>query len=196
MKVNLIIKGISPLQMNAYTVGSISDKITLNPEQKEAFYLNRWRKGLYIDDEGYLVIPSTLLQSAMFEGGKKVKKGIGTLSRLVYPGIAILDFESRILVDGKPIKEADVEANEWLRTCKAKTSGMSGSSYDLTRACIPAGWEAKFTMDITSDRFTQGDLQEVIKAAGMYAGLMDQRPSAPKKPGPFGRFELTEFNIV
>ena len=66
----------------------------------------------------------------------------------------------------------------------------------MTRSHIPVGWEAEFTIEIINDLFSLVDLEQVTTAAGMYAGLMDQRPSAPKKPGPYGRFEIAKFETV
>jgi hypothetical protein len=33
-------------------------------------------------------------------------------------------------------------------------------------------------------------VKEIVEKAGKKAGLGDWRPSAPKKPGPYGTFEL------
>src|SRR3990167_9561500 len=98
MKVNVTIRGISPLQMHQYIVGSISEKISRNPEEKAKYYANQWKQGLYLSDDGYLVIPATIFQSSLFVGGKKIKKGMSSLSRMIYPSLAILQFESVIKI--------------------------------------------------------------------------------------------------
>jgi len=52
-------------------------------------------------------------------------------------------------------------------------------------------WQISGSITVLEPRITKDTLQQILSYAGAYCGLCDWRPSSPKSPGPFGRFEAT-----
>ncbi len=52
-------------------------------------------------------------------------------------------------------------------------------------------WKIVGTLVVGMDEISNDVLAKLFELAGNFAGLCDWRPSSPKSPGSFGRFETT-----
>lgn len=182
-KFKVIIQGDSPLIIHKWT----SEKTA------PIDYNDEWKKTTYIDDKGYLILPIMNITACMYNGGKSIKKGRISMSRLIYPSIIAEPFQTRIRIDNKPITLADIETNGWTSTAGVV---VGTSRIERIRTTLPPGWTIEFYLTLVSNLVTPNDIKDVLDNAGFVAGLGDSRPSAPKKPGPYGRFEVVLFEQV
>ncbi len=181
---SITIQGISPLLIHRYAVNSKTNPIEYDEE---------WKKTTYINDQGHVFMPSVNIQACMFNGGKSIKKGRGSMAKFVYSSCILETISPEILLDKKPISLADIERNNWLNT----TGAVVGTGrIDRIRTELPPGWEISFDLTLMSNMIAGKEIKEVLENAGFVAGLGDTRPSSPKKPGSYGRFEVTRFESV
>lgn len=192
---NVIITGITPLIMNKYVVGSISaPKLHQGRGNRSLEFKDKWKNGVYTNPSGNVVIPSGNILSCMFKGSSGLKKGKYYLSRLVFPSLIINPFEPEVLIKSKLITIEDIEKNEWLKMDRGVTS--TGVAMDIIRAQLPIGWQISFQLSLTNEQLVKEDIVGMLSKSGMNAGLGENRPSSPKKPGPHGRFEVLTFESV
>jgi len=69
----------------------------------------------------------------------------------------------------------------------AKSAKVGMSKHIRVRPRFNA-WSASGTITVFDESITTEVLVNILDMAGMYCGLGDWRPSAPSKPGPWGRF--------
>jgi len=138
-------------------------------------------------------MPTMNILACLFNGSKGIKKGKYFMSRLIYPSILIDSFEAEIKVNNAKITLDDVEKNGWTSTVGAV---VLGRRIDRTRTTLPSGWTIEFNLSLINEQLTKQDIFDILKNAGFVAGLGDSRPSSPRKPGPYGRFEIQTFESI
>jgi len=195
MQYNVTIKGTHTLLLHKYTAATASNpKVRLTTTKDSANYADEWVKTTYLNKEGQVIMPWTNLFACMFEGSKGMKIGKTAVTRIVYTSLAITTQEPLITLDKEPITIDMIKENDWLHT-----SGVviTGRRIDRVRAAVPAGYEISFGIKPkVNNRLTTEDIGAILDNAGQNAGLGDWRPSAPKKPGPYGTFEVIKFEEV
>jgi len=192
MQYRVKIKGNQPLLLHKYTVATVSEVPT-----RKTFglsYTDEWVKGTYGNEAGEVVIPAANIKASIYDGSKGQKKGKVALSRIVNSTLIISPFEPPIKckIDGK-LKEItleDIKANDWIYVCGAV---VTGRRVDRSRTQLPIGWELEFEVMTKNDDLTKEDIKALLVSAGESAGIGDWRPSAPKKPGIFGTFNVVTF---
>jgi len=193
-KYNVVIQGTSPILLHKYVVSSVSTPETsIGKGNASLQYKDEWKKGTYLNPQGNVVMPSTNILACIYNGSKGIRKGKYYLSRLIYPSLIIQPFEPVIKVDNKTITLDDIEKNNWLNVMRAVVM-MKG--IDRIRTELPIEWTIEFELFLTNDQLNEKDVKEILENAGYVAGLGDMRPSSPKKPGPYGRFEVISFESV
>ena len=195
MQYNVVIKGTSTLLLHKYTAASVSEpKTRLTTGKDSANYADEWIKGTYLNKEGQVVMPWDNIFACMFDGSKGYKKGKTAFTRIIYTSLAIADLEPLITIDSEPITIEMIRNNDWLH---AKGAVVTGRRIDRVRTAIPEGWEVNFSIVTKPNNvLSTEDIKAILDNAGTQAGLGDWRPSAPKKPGPYGTFEVTSFEEV
>jgi len=195
MQYNVIIKGTNTLLLHKYAAASVSEPKTRLTTGKDSInYTDEWIKGTYLNNKGQVVLPWTNIFACLFDGSKGYKKGKTSFTRIIYTSLAILDSEPLILIDGKPITVDMIRENDWLFTSGAV---VTGRRIDRIRTAIPAGYEISFGIATKPNNIlSESDIKTILVNAGLQAGLGDWRPSAPKKPGPYGTFEVISFKEV
>lgn len=183
--IKLEIKGIAPLLMHN---GQLADPI--NPHTKALKAVTGKRKksdddhmeiarlefmgSLYVDEKERPVITSDMIESMVFEGAKKSKRGKDARSQTVcidHCNALIFDFPGKVSADAL-----------W----------KSGKFYDTrgvrvtTSRCMRTrprfnSWSCKFTLGING--LNAAEVIEWVSTAGELIGIGDFRPK-------FGRFEV------
>jgi len=191
MRIDVTIKGTAQMLLHKYpTATSSTKKIRTGSTD----YSEEWIKTTYLNDKGEVIMPWTNLMACIFEGSKGMKKGKTALTRVVYTSLAIANPEPLVLVDNKPVTIDMIKENDWLFI-----SGVvvQRSRVDRIRTAIPEGYEISFPIITKPNNILSiEDIKEIITNAGIVAGLGDWRPSSPKKPGPYGTFDVIAFKEV
>jgi hypothetical protein len=162
----------------------------------------RWIGSLYTD-AGFVVIPADNLMTVLREGGKRCPTGKGqaTFKSQSQSGIVVNESSWPVVVNGGTIPVSKVMALKSEKDFEAhkETATSLGFSLFVKRAKIGASkhvrvrprfdsWAASGTLTVFDEMITKDVLANILTFAGAYAGLGDWRPSAPKAPGPWGKF--------
>ena len=165
-----------------------------------------WIGGVYHDGK-VLGVSSDNLMTAIREGGSRVSvigKRSLTYKRQSQSGLVINEMLWPIRTPKGtvpwPAVEAlcDVEDYDAHRAFAlehgfelfAKSARIGQSKHVRVRAKFMQ-WEVAGTITVFDETITKAILEQILTAAGRYAGLCDWRPSSPKSPGPWGTFTAT-----
>ena len=185
------IEGITPMLMHKC---GIIESGSASKADKD--YSGEWKRGTYLSSngDGCIIVPQLNLLAMVRDACKGQKIGRTAMNRVVVPGIDIPFeyFEVPVLYRGKKITLDMVETNNWLFTCAVV---VQRNRVNRVRTQLPIGWTAQWRFDIFDRRVTEDILRNLLSDAGVYAGLCDWRPGAPK-PGKFGMFEVKKFEVV
>lgn len=164
----------------------------------------RWIGNLY-HDAGRIVIPSDNLMTVLREGGKRCPTGKrqGTFKAQTQSGILVDQIAWPLLIGGKEVPYAPFKAlagaNEPDFAVHEQAARDQGFELFVKRAPIGNAkhvrvrprfdnWTCSGTITVVDETLTLDVLNNILTFAGAFAGIGDWRPSAPKSPGPFGRF--------
>lgn len=207
--------GASPLLMHADNLKWASDMEawTADPENKRSSKAGddrtpawRWLGYCYHDGQ-HVGIASDNLMTMLREGGAKVpvpgKKNL-TYKRQSQSGIVVNEMLWPLVTPKGLVPWASVAALRDEDDFAAHERAVSALGFELFGKRAKVGmakhtrirprfdaWEASGTVTVFDETITQPVLQSILDMAGMYCGLGDWRPSAPSKPGPWGRFTAT-----
>lgn len=173
-----------------------------------------WRWIGYCWHDGqYVGIPADALGSCLMKAGTRVlipgKKHGKTFKELSQSGMAIVNPLSPIvLMGGRKLSVKDVES---FRETQAfadhkKEAARLGFNLLVKRATVGsskhvrvrpqfADWKFSFRLSVWEDLLTEKAITDICSIAGNAIGLGDWRPTAPKKPGPYGRFEAVVSRV-
>lgn len=192
--IKVTITGTNAILLHKYTVASARDVGTRVIKTRDSNnYSDEWIKGTYLNEDGNVIMPSLNLSATIFEGSKGMKIGKKALTRIVSTALKVFPLEPLIKVGGKPVTIDLIRDNDWIYLSGAV---ISGRRVDRARTMLPKGWVIEFELAVDSEALTSKDVRNILDNAGKNAGLGDWRPSAPKKPGPWGTFEVTKFDEV
>jgi len=208
------IKGLSPLLLHHDNLdwAEAMKKWGADPANKKGSVAGddrspawRWFGNLYVEG-GKIVMPADNLMTMFREGGAKCPTGKGqaTFKRQTQSGILVDQSAWPIVVNGNEIPakpfQALIENPEFEQHQQAaidhgfelfvKRAKIGQSKHVRVRPRFD-DWALSGTITVMDDMITGDVLQNILNFAGQYAGLGDWRASAPKSPGPFGRFEAT-----
>ena len=206
------IKGVSSLIMHRDNVGFAESLKAwqTNPENKGKSVSGDdrspgWTWLGYVYHNGRIIgIPADNLMTMLREGGARVMtgKGKGTFKRQTQSGIIITETIWPLIVGGKQLDWqpfAELAAVEKFddHLSMAQAGGFDllikrarvGQSKHVRVRPIFDDWSTSGTITVTDDTLDLRTMQRILDCAGDYCGICDWRPSAPKSPGPFGRFE-------
>jgi len=159
-----------------------------------------WQTYLYTDG-ACLTIPSDNLMVALRQAGAtETIKGNKTYKSLTQSGLVIPDEHLPILVGGNPIDAKAVSMIDGTFREQREAAEQLGFKLFVKRAKVGQSkhvrvrprfdrWSICGKIEVTTDRIEAKLLQKFFEIAGNSIGIGDWRPSAPKSPGPFGRFE-------
>jgi len=164
----------------------------------------RWIGCLYMEG-GKLVIPADNLMTVLREGGKRCPTGKGqqTFKAQSQSGLVVDQSAWPLVVNGNEIPTSAIEPLLKAEEMEEHESVVKQLGFELfiKRARIGQAkhvrvrprfdkWSCSGTLTVLDEMITRDVLQNILTYAGAYAGLGDWRPSAPKSPGPFGKFSV------
>ena len=215
----ITLTGQTPLLMHAYNFewADMMKRWLMEPANKKSSIAGddrtpafKWMGNIY-HDQGIVVLPSDNLMTMFREGGAKCPTGKGqqTFKRQTQSGIVVDQIGWPVIANKKQINYAKDIApliNELDFTEHCRVANSLG--FDLFVKPAPVGsskhlrvrprfneWSASGTITVLDPSITHQVLKQILDTAGMYAGIGDWRPSAPKSPGAFGRF-MADINRV
>ena len=166
----------------------------------------RWLGCVYHDGK-HVAMPQANIMKSLMEGGAMVPvpggKNGKTFKSQTQSGMMSVEPFWQLLVDGKPIQWAQIEAlkdqndfgahKERVRKLGfellTKRAAVGTSKHIRVRPQFAPGWQAVGSIAVWDEQITEAALRDIFAYAGQYKGLGDWRPGAPKKPGPYGTFE-------
>lgn len=177
----ITIEGIAPLRFSKR-----HDAPKLTGESADAYDQRTvMEKAHWNDDGSKLVIPATMMRSAIVGGasydGEKIKgRGNRTWASKFKAGIAIMsDIETSVLRED--VKTVSIY-------CDSQGGKGVGGKSVLRRFPQAVSWSATFELWILDPEITEDKVKKMIELAGMFNGLGTW---APRVGGMNGRFVLT-----
>ena len=182
-----------PLNQFAKAMKKQSAKRNKTDEDLAALSLLEWWAGLYtdrrlqVDEQGNvncdsgtkLIVPAHVLDSAIREGGRKIKAGKQVSAGVIVEGPA--EFSAEGLRD---LTRASQDERFHYRTAV-----KVGTSKVMRTRPIFNGWKASFSVCIDAAVCDLDLVRQSLDAAGRLVGIGDWRPGAPKG-GSYGRFTV------
>ena len=178
------IKGASPMllhngqtsnPLNKYTrqLKTISRKRNKTDEDIEALAKIEFMAGLYLNPKGEYILPGHNLEAAMLEGAKKNKNG-----RLVQGGAFVTEDPLIVFKGSQKTPDELWDGGEHALMVSVR---VQRNRVMRTRPMIPAGWEARVTIQYDPAIVDEQTIRQALEIAGMERGLGDWRPK-------YGRF--------
>ena len=178
------IRGIAPLIMHngqmadplnrfSKQLKEISGKRKKTDEDHAEMARIEWHAGLYVDREGDLILPASILESAIQEGAKKQKLG------KAFKSAVFVDEDSKLDI-GKKKKAAELWGDDNYRDTRGVKVGMARI---MRTRPIFADWKACIVITYDNEQVNEADIRRAVLDTGSKVGLCDYRPK-------FGRFEV------
>jgi hypothetical protein len=184
-ELTISVEGVSPLLMHN---GQLANP--LNPLVKEMKQHTGQRKktdetyeeisrlefkaGLYLNENGDVIIPSEVIESCLVDGAKKSKLGKQFKSAICVTDAVLLQYGPPKTVDemwADPAKFVDV------RACKV------GQARVMRTRPIFRNWGITFEVLYDSEQVNEENILRAVEDAGRQVGMCDFRPK-------FGRFQI------
>jgi len=180
------VKGISPLIMhNGQTADPLNQyskaikKITAKRKKTDADYEKlselEWYAGLYVNDDGRVIVPGDCLTAMLRDAAKKQRLGKLFSSAVFCDDDALLEYEGPKKTD-KMFQSGKFTSRMLVRVTTAKV---------LRTRPIFKDWSTTFEVKYYPTEINIDQVKEAVETAGRVIGLGDYRPR-------FGRFEIVE----
>ena len=181
-KLNVTIKGITPLLMNRPDMLDITDKAKKKKSGEDKL-TKQFKEKQYLTSEGKLYTPATHIRGALIQAGKQIKvkgKGKATYSKII--GYAVMV---------EP--EAIIHKNQKLE--RHVVLGVNPNTRGRVAICRPMlkEWELDFQITFDSEEIPIEVIEEALNTAGKTVGIGDWRPATK---GIYGRFITTKLKEV
>lgn len=160
----------------------------------------KWKHATYNDGKR-IAIPEDMIRACLMNAGAKVPTGKGqqTFKRQTQSGMLFLEPYLDFFSNGKPIAWADIEAIEGTFAEHAEAVRELGFHLFVKRAKVGQSkhvrvrprfdtWSVEGQLIVTDETITEDILRIILEQAGLYCGIGDWCPAAPRSPGPYGRF--------
>ncbi len=182
-----------PLNHFARAMKKQSAKRSKTDEDLAALSMLEWFAGLYtdkrldVDDAGSvtvpagtsLILPAHVLDSAIREGGRKIKVGKQISAGVIVEAPAVFKASGM-----KSIQQASQDESFHFR-CAVKV----GTSKVMRTRPIFNEWKAIFSVCLDLSVIDIDTVRQALESAGRLVGVGDWRPGAPKG-GSYGRFTV------
>ncbi len=183
-----------PLNQFSKAMKKQSAKRNKTDDDLAALSLLEWWAGLYtdkrlsVDENGNvtepsgtkLIIPAHVLDSALREGGRKIKAG-----KRISAGVIVED-DASFSADGITTLTAASASDQF----HYRTAVKVGTAKIMRTRPIFNNWSASFSLCIDTSVADVDLVTQSLQAAGRLVGIGDWRPGAPKG-GSFGRFTVS-----
>lgn len=166
----------------------------------------RWIGSLWHDGK-VVGIPTDVISAALMGAASKVPvpggKNGKTFKRQSQSGMTIQGSLSPLLVRGKPIKIADLDhlRSEMDFSKHEAAVAKHGFCLFVKRATVGTSkhirvrprfdeWVFTYIAEVWDEQITAQQIVSIAEIAGAAEGIGNWRPSAPKKPGSYGRYSV------
>lgn len=180
------ITGVSPLLMHN---GQMADPLNKFSKQLKAVSGKRkktdedfaemsrieWLAGLYVNADGFVILPSEVLEASIHEGAKKSKLGKAFKSSVFVHDDATLNI-------GTKAKAVELAGDEQYRDVRGVRVGQARI---MRTRPIFHKWSAVFEVLFDDEQVNESEVVRAIQDAGSKCGVGDFRPK-------FGRFEIVD----
>jgi hypothetical protein len=161
-----------------------------------------WQTYLYHDGE-HLAIPQENIMACLCKAGAMIPmpKGKSTFKSASQSGLVILSEFCEFRSGGKQVAMTSIAAMGGLAFAeqaagakklgfelKVKRATIGKSKHVRVRAMFRS-WAVSGVIEVLDPLITAGVLAEMFDIGGRKVGILDWRPSSPKKPGPYGTFK-------
>jgi len=177
IEVNVKIKGLTPLIMDALRVEDIINSATSVRKYTEEVMAKMAEKSLYRTPAGDIYLPSRNIKRCLIDGAKMGRIKLNARQNL-YPFI-----EASVFISPMEILLGKKQADNFLQIPMRRKDG----NVIPKRLPIFTDWKLIFNLMIYDDEIPD-KVKDSIEIAGISVGLGNQRPE-------YGRFELTEWTI-
>lgn len=178
-KIEVTIKGISPLLMHRYPGLDLdTKKRTGKPDWKAEA-----EDALYKDPQGHLYQPASHIEGTLRTAATSFKiagKRGASYARLVASTVDVTP-------EAIPHKIEKWETD-------ARPVVIQRARVVRYRPKLPE-WELDFTLTLNDDQLPTDVVKQILDQAGLYVGIGDYRPGSPRG-GKFGKFMVTRFEVV
>lgn len=176
----------NPLNPFSKALKKLTSKRGKTDEDMVAIMEIELRAGVYWKDGFGLYLPAEMVSACFLNGAKKIKQGRAAMAFL--PDAEMFKFKSP-----NPKNLDDFLADPGFQD--SRPVQVSGKAVMRTRPRLPAGWAITLSGLLDDSLMDPEVCEEIWAIAGQQAGFGDWRPSSPKMPGPYGRFEVTNFAV-
>lgn len=210
------IKGVTPLLMNS---SNKRDKFRVKITKRtrdDRDTPDSWKRLLYADDTS-VVMPSRVLMASLINAGRHLEYSGSNVKYISYaepvrssvtPKSNFFDFyivndksdvDTRVKIDlhdimriEGPFEQQAKEVEKLGFNLYVKNVRVKGKSILRVRPKFDS-WLVSGQLDVDDKVISENLLTKLFTISGQHVGLGDWRPSSPKKPGPFGKFELLKL---
>lgn len=165
-----------PLNPFSKQLKAVSGKRKKTDEDYAEMSRIEWHAALYVDGDGDLILPSTLLEASIYDGAKKSKLGKAFKSSVFVNDDTKLDI-------GVKKKAEQLWGDNNYRDVRGVRVGQSRVM--RTRPIFKT-WACTFTVMFDPEQVNEAEVVRAIKDAGQNSGVGDFRPR-------FGRFEIKQI---
>lgn len=162
-----------PLNKFAKQLKAVSGKRKKTDEDHAEMSRIEWLGGLYVNADGLLIIPSSMVEAAIYSGAKKSKLGKAFQSAVFVQDDAILDI-------GVKRKAVDLISDDQYRDVRGVRVGQARV---MRTRPIFRKWKTTFTVLFDDEQVNESEVTRAIQDGGSKCGFGDFRPK-------FGRFEM------
>lgn len=186
-ELSVSIQGISPLVMhnlqlcdpfNEYTraiKALTAKKAKKTDADAERISELEFKGGLYVDADGYPILPSQNLEGVLRDGAKNAKLG------KTFTAAVFVEQDAPLQFAGGPLTGDELWSRPEFRFC----TGVKVSQARVMRMRpIFRTWSAAFVIGYRDDMVNERSVLDALKHAGSAVGVMDYKPK-------FGRFEVS-----
>lgn len=191
-KLSFSINGLSPHVQHSAKLADPMDPITIalaeltslsskkkTLEIRQQIHTLEWMGGLYLNADQRVIVPGFVIEGAMYEAGKAIRKGPQVQGGLRSPGDWLLLYPGPKSLD--KLKE-DAEYRFTVGVKNPSTKGRLMRTRPIFRQ-----WQLKFDLEYRPDMLSEKDVTRMVNLLGSDIGLSDDR----HKMG--GRFEVLSY---
>lgn len=217
MQFEFTLTGITPLLMHADDVEKADELMEWrkHPDNKNKSKAGddrtppwTWMTYAYYDEEGKITMPQECIMAALSKAGAQFKlKGNTTFKSLSQSGLLIHEEFCNFTTNGNTITTAQLskfkDADFKTHCDEAKKLGFElfvkratiGQSKHVRVRPKFKNWQITGHIETLASEFTEAILTQMMELCGLRVGLGDWRPSAPSKPGRYGKFSCNLVKV-
>jgi hypothetical protein len=182
-KVNFKVEGISALRFNKYNLDKNTTGTSRKKNEQEKTE-DVWERA-YLDEKGFY-IPRHAIKRCIILGAKRVKLGRGSASASL-KAVLIFDKEKFYVTNEKKRILTKKQGDYIITEDAVRIPPGTGARVKQIWVTLPE-WQCEFECIVVDSTIHPNTIEESIKFAGLYQGLLDGRPE-------LGRFDMTHFAV-